>query len=485
MLTSVERSLPISNLHRFDNFGHSLKTTAYRFCPTSVEEIAEVMQTARRHGQTIALRGSGRSYGDAAVNAGGIVVDLQSMDRVLEWNPESGVITVEPGVTIEKLWMHILPDGWWPPVVPGTMRPTIGGCLGMNIHGKNNWKAGTIGEHVLSFDLLKTDGTLLTVRPEDDLFRFVIGGLGVLGVIVRVTLQMKRVYSGYLDVCAWAEPDLKGMLRAADESRDDHNYVVGWIDCTVNGAALGRGQMHTADNLKPGEDPDPGRSLQIEHQVLPGRTFGLVPKSILHRLMAPALNNLGVRAVNQAKYTLNRTIGQNKTYRQTHVAFNFLLDYIPNWELAYGSGGMIQYQCFIPKETAPDALSEVIRRALKHGLPNYLGVLKRHRPDRFAISHAVDGFSLAQDYRLTRRNRAQLEKLVHELDEIVLEAGGRFYFAKDSTLRPEGVRRFLGEDVVRAFKRLKNEMDPEGVLETDLYRRCFEPIGAVNARGQL
>ncbi|HUF37545.1 MAG TPA: FAD-binding oxidoreductase [Anaerolineales bacterium] len=450
-----------------------MKTTAYRFCPTSVEQIAEVMQTARRHGGTIALRGSGRSYGDAAVNAGGIVVDLRSMDRVLEWNPETGVIAIEPGVTIGKLWQHILPDGWWPPVVPGTMHPTIGGCLGMNIHGKNNWKAGTIGEHVLSFDLLKADGSVFTVTPEDDLFRFVIGGLGLLGVIVRVTMQMKRVYSGYLDVRAWAEPDLAGMLRATDESKDEHNYVVGWIDCTVGGRALGRGQMHTADNLKAGEDADPERSLQIEHQVLPDRLFGLVPKAILHRLMAPVLNNLGVRAVNLAKYTANRTIGNHKRHRQTHVAFNFLLDYIPNWELAYGAGGMIQYQCFIPKETAYDAFADVIRRALKHGLPNYLGVLKRHRPDRFALSHAVDGFSLAQDYRVTRGNRARLKKLVQELDEIVLQAGGRFYFAKDSTLRPDGVRRFLGEETVTEFKRLKVELDPEGLLETDLYRRCF------------
>ena len=480
MLTSTKHSLPLTNLHRFDNFGHSLKTTAFGYSPSSIEEIAEIIRTARTNGRTIALRGAGRSYGDAAVNAGGIVVDLQSMDRVLEWNPETGVIAVEPGVTIEKLWKHILPDGWWPPVVPGTMRPTIGGCLGMNIHGKNNWKAGTIGEHVLSFDLLKADGSVVTVTPEDDLFRFLIGGLGVLGVIVRATLQMKRVYSGYLDVRAWAEPDLQGMLHAADESKDVHNYVVGWIDCTVGGGGLGRGQMHTADNLKEGEDPDSAVSLKLDHQVLPDKMFGVVPKALLHRLMAPALNNLGVRAVNLAKYTANRTIGNNKRYRQTHVAFNFLLDYIPNWELAYGAGGMIQHQCFIPKETAQDAFAEVIRRALKHRLPNYLAVLKRHRPDHFAISHAVDGFSLAQDYRVTRKNKARLEKLVRELDEIVLEAGGRFYFAKDSTLRPEGVRRFLGVDVVRSFVRLKNEMDPEGVLETDLYRRCFGPVEGEN-----
>lgn len=474
-------TLPLSHLARFDNFGRSLRTAAYQFCPQTVEELAEIFQTARRHGRTVALRGSGRSYGDAAMNAGGIVADLRTLNRVLDWDPATGVIAVEPGVTIEDLWMRTLPDGWWPPVVPGTMRPTLGGCLGTNIHGKNNWKAGTLGEHVLSIDLLKTNGSLMRLTPADDLFYFVVGGLGLLGVVVRITLQLKRVYSGELNVHAWTEPDLRGMLRAADEAKDAHDYVVGWMDCTIPGAGLGRGQMHTADNLKDGEDADPAHTLQPSHQVLPDRFFGVVPKSILPRLMAPWMNNLGVRAVNLAKYTANRTIGNDKRYRQTHVAFNFLLDYIPNWERAYGAGGLIQYQCFVPKDRAHDAFAEIIRRGLKHGLPNYLAVLKRHRPDRFALSHAVDGFSLAQDYRVTRKNRPRLEKLVGELDEIVLAAGGRFYFAKDSTLQAAGARRFLGEETVRAFNILKSELDPECLLETDLYRRCFEPAGSSTA----
>ena len=470
---SPNGSLPLARLDRLDNFGHSLSTAAYLYSPSTIEQMAEVFTFAQSHETPITFRGSGRSYGDASLNAGRIIVDIRRLNRILAWDPQTGLITCEPGVTIEQLWKHVLEDGWWPPVVPGTMFPTLGGCLGMNIHGKNNWQKGTLGEHVTALTLLKADGEEIELAPDDPLFRSVIGGLGMLGAIVRITLQTKRIYSGFLNVGAWAEPNLTAMLDATESAKDAHDYVVGWLDCTVSGENLGRGQMHSADHLPEGADPAPQRSMRIENQVLPDTFFGVVPKSLLYRFMKPAMNNLGVRLVNGAKYFANRTIGNHKQYRQTHVGFNFLLDYIPNWERAYGRGGLIQYQCFVPGETARDAFAEIIRRGIKHRLPNYLGVLKRHRPDDFLLSHAVDGFSLAQDYRVTRKNRSGLEKLLYELDEIVLEAGGRFYFAKDSTLRPEIVKRYLGEDAIAEFGRLKGELDPGNLFESDLYRRCF------------
>jgi FAD/FMN-containing dehydrogenase len=155
------------------------------------------------------------------------------------------------------------------------------------------------------------------------------------------------------------------------------------------------------------------------------------------------------------------------------VAFHFLLDYVPNWKKAYGSGGLIQYQSFLPAETALDGFSEMLELCRRRGLVNYLTVLKRHRPDDFLISPALDGFSLAMDFRITRSNRPRIVQLARELDEIVLAAGGRFYFAKDSTLRPEVAAAYLGPERIEAFRQLKAEYDPENMLQTNLWRRLF------------
>ncbi len=447
------------------NFGHSLSAPSYRFQPQTTEEIYAAFQLAKKSGLTVTLRGAGRSYNDAALNGGGIVLDLSGMNRILEWEAGSGVVRCEAGVTLEQLWKKVLPDGWWPPVVSGTMTTTLGGCLGANIHGKNNFKMGTFGEHVLEFTVLLPTGAEMICSPKKnaDLFYAIISGLGMLGVITTVTMQMKKVGSGLLEVHAWPTRTLEEQLGSLLEGAPNYDYIVGWLDTIT----IGHGQIHAANYVH--DDPDPAK-MQVEYQSLPSRLFGVMPKSLLHYFMTPFMNNLGAWGINTGKYLASL---RRHTFRQSHAAFHFLLDYVPLWELSYGRGGLIQYQSFLPKETALRAWTEMLAAAKKRGLPSYLGVTKRHRPDGFLLSHAVDGFSLALDFKVTDRNRAKLSEMLQEFDQMVLAAGGRFYFAKNSETSAETTRAFLGDEVVERFKKLKKRTDPDGLLESDLYRRIF------------
>ncbi len=455
-----------------ENFGHSLRAASYVFKPKCAEEIEEAFRLAKKTGLCVTARGAGRSYNDASLNGGGIVLDLSGMNRIMEWNRETGRVTAEPGVTIQQLWQHTEPYGWWPPVVSGTMLTTLGGCLAANVHGKNNFHAGTIGENVIEFTALLPTGARVKCSPERnaDLFYSMISGLGMLGIFTSITLQMKRIYSGLLEVSARPSHNLHEHLTDLLENAPGSDYIVGWLDCMVGGNALGRGQIHAARYLREGEDPKASQTMLLRNQVLPARIMGVFPKSILYIFMRPFANNLGWGVVNAAKYMTS--LGRH-TFRQSHAEFHFLLDYVPNFERAYGRGGLIEYQSFVPKETAEAAWREMIELSLRQGLPSYLGVTKRHRPDRFLLTHAVDGHSLAMDFKVTDGNRAKLSAMLQEFDKIVLNAGGRFYFAKNSETTAESALRFLGEKTVAEFKKLKRRCDPDGLLESDLYRRIF------------
>ncbi len=455
-----------------ENFGHSLRAPGYGFKPVSAEEIGEAFQLARRTGLSVTARGAGRSYNDAALNGGGIVLEFCAMNRILKWNPDTGVVVVEPGVTIQQLWQHVEPQGWWPPVVSGTMFTTLGGCLGANVHGKNNFKVGPIGEHVIQFTAILPTGAEVTCSPRRnaDLFYAMIGGFGMLGIFTSITLQMKRIYSGLLEVSARPSHNLHEHLADLLANAPDNDYIVGWLDATARGRALGRGQVHAARYLREGDDPRWAKTMRLKNQVLPPRIMGVFPKSIVHFFMTPFMNDLGTSVVNTGKYV---TSLPRHTFRQSHAAFHFLLDYIPNWELAYGRDGLIEYQSFLPKETAEAAWKEMLTLSHGRGLPSYLGVTKRHRPDKFLLSHAVDGFSAALDFKVTSRNRPELSRMLQDFDRIVVEAGGRFYFAKNSETRPETAARFLGAEAIGEFKRLKKRCDPNGILESNLYRRVF------------
>jgi decaprenylphospho-beta-D-ribofuranose 2-oxidase len=465
-------SLSPENLVYLENIGHSQGAQSYVYYPTNPEEILAGFKLAKQNGLSVTLRGAGRSYNDAALNGGSIVLNQQKMNRILAWNSETGVIKAEPGVTLQQLWQHTLPDGWWPPVVSGTMTTTLGGCLGMNIHGKNNFKMGVIGDHVLEFTALLPTGAEVTCAPKSngDLFRALIGGMGMFGAFTTITLQMKKVYSGLLQVHAWPVSSLADQLQGLVDGAPQNDYIVGWLDATAGGKGLGRGQLHTANYLHEGEDAEPQKTLQVSYQTLPATMFGFFPKSSIHYFMAPFMNDLGAWGVNTAKYIFSLREGN---YRQSHAAFHFLLDYVPDWDLAYGRGGLIQHQSFVPKDTALDAWTELLALSHKRKLPSYLGVTKRHRPDDFLISHAVDGFSLALDFKVTRSNKEKLSSVLEEFDRIILEAGGRFYFAKNSETTPQTARQFLGDETIEKFRALKRRTDPDNILESDLYRRVF------------
>lgn len=457
---------------QLENFGRSLSAPAYLIQPRAADEIHAAFGLAKKHGLTVTARGAGRSYNDAALNGGGIVLDMSAMNQIREWNPATGVVRAEPGVTLEGLWQKVEPEGWWPPVVSGTMKTTLGGCLSANIHGKNNFKMGTFGEHVTEFTAILPTGAEITCSPKRnaDLFHAMIGGYGMLGIFTSVTMQMKRLHSGLLTVDAFPVPNLHRHLAALHDGAPGNDYIVGWLDTFAGGRSLGRGQIHAARYLHEGEDPNPRTTMQLKNQILPPRIFGVFPKSILHYFMAPFANNLGWSAVNLAKYAASL---RKHTFRQSHAAFHFLLDYVPNWERSYGRGGLIQYQSFLPKETAESAWTEIIALSKKRGMPSYLGVTKRHRPDKFLLTHAVDGFSLAMDFKVTDSSRAGMRAMLHEFDRIVLAHGGRFYFAKNSETTAETALAFYGEETVKRFKRLKKRCDPNGLLESDLYRRIF------------
>lgn len=459
-------SLSLDHLDRISGFGQSTPADAFVYRPTTVDEIHEVFRLARSVGRSVTLRGSGRSYGDANIGSEKLVVDITRMNRILAWDKSNGIIECESGVTIEGLWRHCLEDGWWPPVVTGTMYPTLAGALAMNVHGKNNFCKGTLGEHVIELDVLYPNGQLDTLTPLSQRFYEVISSAGLLGVITRVKLQMHHVTSGDLKVWAEATKNWDEQFALFEKFEHESDYMVSWIDCFGRGNGSGRGLFHAAWYV----DHEDFKSRRADAQDLPSLILGFFPKAMMWKILKWFCNRPGMRFINWAKYVSGTKLGNEKMHEQSLVEFSFLLDYVPDWRRAYEPDGFIQYQTFVPKEHAKRVFDEQVKLQQEYKLESYLGVLKRHRPDKFMFSHAVDGYSLALDFKVTKKNRAKLWELAHKMNEVTLAAGGRFYFAKDSTLRPSDVAAYLGENLTR-FREVKSEVDPDGLLTSDLAER--------------
>ena len=453
-----------------DGFGGSVRALSRSVCPQSVEELVQVLAAARAEGLSVSFRGAGRSYGDASLNTGQLAVDGRGMRRILAFDRASGVVEAEGGASIADIWRRTLPEGWWPAVVPGTMFPTLGGCVSMNIHGKNCFKVGPFGDHVLELDLLTAAGERRTLsrEREPELFRAVVAGLGLLGAVTRVKLQLKHVDSGRMRVRPLVARSLAHMFEMFVERMPQSDFLVGWVDCFAQGPSLGRGLVHQAHHLSAAEDPNGQRTLALSEQDLPPSIMG-VPKSLLWMLLKPFTNDTGTKFVNSVKYALPERVEKDGTYRDSHAGFAFLLDYVPDWRLAYGDAGFIQVQLFVPDAKARDVFAEALRLCQKRSVVSYLGVFKRHRADDYLLSHGLDGWSLALDFKVPR-DAQRLWDAAADLTRLVLEAGGTYYPAKDQVVDATSFARAFGERYTR-FRALRARMDPDGLFANDQARR--------------
>ena len=445
---------------------------------TDSSQIAGVFAEAASRGETVAMRGAGCSYGDAALNTGQVALDCTAMRRILAWDPETGIVTAEPGVTIAQLWQRILPDGWWPTVVPGTSAVTLGGAAAMNIHGKNNWRVGSFGDSVLSFDLLLPTGETLTCSrtQHPDVFAGAIGGMGLLGCFVSITMQTRRIFSGYVSERQTAHDSLEALLAALEAATSEYDDVVAWLDTSARGAHLGRGLLKAGRDLEPGEDPHPEASLSVVAQLGSPGMIQRASSGWLPRLARGLATAPGVWLANRGQWARGRAASRGEAHLATYARANFPLDAVPNWRDAYRPGGLIQHQSFVPREAALPAFRDFLARSQAAGVVPSLAVLKKHRPDDFLLSYLGDGYSLALDFPVRRGQEARLLSLQATLNDLLADYGGRCYFAKDSTLTSSQAERMIAQGTLARFVVLKQRCDPSGLLATDLYRRVLAPL---------
>ncbi len=426
------------------------RSLVYR--PRTAEDAAAAVEDVRRRGLTLAHRGGGISYGDAALNEGGAVLDASRLGRILTLDRERGVVRVEAGVTFEELWTETLPLGWWPPVVPGTMKVTLGGAVAMNVHGKNHLRAGSVGDHVEAVTVLGPDGEVRTLEGEE--VRSVVGAQGTAGTILDLTLRLHRVHAGFLDVEAVVTRSVEETVEAVGSGAVSHPYSVAWIDCMARGEAAGRGIVHFADYLPP-DHPRSGEAMSAGEQALPGRILGVVPRAWAWMGLKAFFHDPGMRGLNVGRFAAGR-LRHGHHYLQPHANFHFLLDYVPGWKRVYAPHGLIQYQLFVPEERAAFAFREALRLQRELGVYSYLGVVKRHRADPSPWTYLVDGYSLALDFPVRPGRLAALRALCRSYDVLLAEVGGRVYAAKDAVgvgRLPPGRDPLYSSNLVRRWER--------------------------------
>jgi FAD/FMN-containing dehydrogenase len=406
-------------------------------------------------GQIIA-RGSARAYGDPAI---GIDASLHTaaLDRLIHFDTATGLLHAEAGLRLIDLIPLVLPHGWFPPVVPGTRYPSLGGMIAADVHGKNHHRDGGFGAHVEAFTLLTASGDILSVTPasDPDLFRATVGGMGLTGIILSATLRLHKVETGLIRQTNIVAHNLTEAIAALDAA-DSAHYSVAWIDCSATGAAMGRSLIFVGEHASAAEAGD---------RAVPSLHPGHKPPTAFP-LDAPgfALNKLSIKAFNALYFSRGaRKAGLPQLV--DHVPYFFPLDAIADWNRIYGARGFVQHQCVLPPETAHDALHAMMAEITARGLASPLAVLKKLGGGAGMLSFPMPGYTLALDFAV----RDDLFGFLARLDAIVAEAKGRLYLAKDSC-QPRTLFE-AGYPELEAFRAVRRRIDPTQKFASHQSRR--------------
>jgi decaprenylphospho-beta-D-ribofuranose 2-oxidase len=406
------------------------------------------------------MRGLGRSYGDAAQNAGGLVMRLLGGTGDVQLDPLAGTATVGAGVSIDDLLRVIVPHGFFVPVTPGTRFVTIGGAVASDIHGKNHHADGSFANHLLRLTMLLADGSRVEVGPEheSELFWATVGGMGLTGAIIDATFRLLPVETSSMSVDTLRLTDLDHAFAELTAADEHYRYSVAWVDLMAKGRHMGRGVWTRGDHTRLGDVPPDRRSRALDYSAsqLIDVPAVVPPPGLVNRLTATAFNELWFR-----KAPVHR-VGQQMSI----ASFFHPLDLAGSWNRVYGRPGMLQYQFVVPFGQE-EAMRTVVERLVASQAPIVVTVLKRFGAGNQApLSFPCPGWTLAIDVPAASGG---LGDLLHSLDRVVLDAGGRHYFAKDATTSPATIAK--GYPRLDEWKAIRRRVDPHGVWQSDLARR--------------
>jgi FAD/FMN-containing dehydrogenase len=381
-------------------------------------------------GQPALPWGSGRSYGDVALNPGGMLIDCRGLDRFVAFDRASGLLTCEAGVTLAEILAAVCrPEpggGWFLPVSPGTRFATVGGAIANDVHGKNHHSAGTFGRHVAALELARSDGTRRLCSPalDPDLFAATVGGLGLTGVILRATIQMRRVGGLALESEHIRFGSLGEFFDLSAESDEAWDYTAAWVDCLATGRSLGRGIFSRARHAPGIGVAPPPREPAV---------------TIPFASPVPLVGKRAVRAFNALYW---RKLGPRGRVRRIegHGPVLYPLDAVGRWNRLYGAAGFHQFQGVIPPRRAREGAAALLQEIARTGDGSMLTVVKMmgDLPSPGLLSFPMPGVTVTLDIPHRREPTA---RLLARLEAITVELGGRIYPAKDGSMSAESFRR--------------------------------------------
>ena len=459
----------------------SIRTRSLVARPTTIEQCREALAYCRQNGMTICARGAGRGYGDLALNDGHALLDMSAMNRIIEFDEKTAQITVESGMRLIDIYQAVHHDLLTLPASPTESHSSVAGAICANVNGKDAWHHGSFARQVVRLTLLLANGETLTIDRSHELFKAVVGGIGLLGIIVDATLQLKPIPSPFVEINRLPAPDVDALLETMSQVEKSHDAAVVWVDAYARGRKTGRSVIHAAKWIEHHDSESHRRQiLEAGYERLEKhREFGLALHekfgpilSLMLYAQRPMMNSfnrlyyLGCRLASLTGYSSNTEL---------FLRFGFEASFtVPPAHLVCGPRGYT-VQLTFPRSSAREAIVELLRICRSSPCPPVTTILRAHKADDCLISFSEDGYSLNFEFHPKMQHEAASRQAVDRLIDATVRRGGKIHLAKDQVLTPEQFYRVYPR--YQDLLAIKRRLDPDGLFTSDLARRVgIDPV---------
>lgn len=402
----------------------SVQTAVYR--PDRYRDLKQIVSAL----PSSSLKGAGLSYALASAKTETPTIDLKCFNRLLEFNQNTGLLKIEAGARLGETLAWSVKRGFNISILPGHPDITVGGCVAFNVHGKSQFSTGNFENIVEALTVFHPDhGEIACSREQNaELFWLTVGGMGLTGVILDVTLKLAPLKGAKLERTAIPCDSLDDAFIKMAELENKFDYLYSWNNFCRSGKQFGRGVVYAEKFIGDPKQPAFGEITSKLKPVMKRPTIALFRKET-----APIVNRIYEMKERATAGSITMDIGPG-TFPIAGKEFYFSL---------IGKPGFLEYQCIIPNAHVRNALKKMIPLFARFGINPSLGSTKFFRGNTRDLCFQMDGFCIAID--LPKAGHPNLLQFLSTMDELVIEHGGIVNIAKDSRLSRDVVQKMYPE----------------------------------------
>lgn len=441
---------PLTATRRYRSFdgGTSLETRSfapdrYRFWDSSVGNVG-------------ISRGAGFSYSPASFSKSIPSLEHCHFNRMLDFDSTANILEVEAGVTLGQICQLATPRGLFMSVQPGHPKITVGGCIGADVHGKNQFRDGTFLTVVESLRLFHPSHGILEISRSrnPDTFFLTCGGYGLTGNILTARLRLTPVPSSSIVLKTLLVRNIYEFAGDLAQAAAENDIVYSWHDFTVRGKTFGRGAIVAGRFDKEGSLTVPVEDWESASS-LDSATRGRLPFSLFNRLTTPVVNRLY-----HASLRLQPREKQISLYE-----FLFPVRKKEMYFHLFGRRGFHECQIIVEAIKFNSFVEKIQRRLESHPVAVALASAKLFHGKRELLRFTGNGICLALNFP---RDQVGAEFTAF-LDELMIEHGGWSNLIKDSRLSARVVEATYPE--CEQFRLRLREFDSRRLYRSELSER--------------